>query len=291
VGVRLEGLLNIGKKRGIRSFEVVVTVRRLTRERRVGHTGTLDQGAAGVLIVLVGRATKLARFLVDDEKEYYGTIRLGESTDTDDSTGRVISRGDSTDVTEDLFREVAREFVGEMEQVPPAYSCVRVGGMRLHERARKGLPSVPVPRRVRISELEVTEFTGNEAVIRVVCSKGTYIRALARDIGERLGCKGHLHDLVRLRVGDNLLENSIDIDSVSGIEEHIVQMKDALGRFPIINVTPQEALCLRSGKRVDVPADRTTIRDRMVRLCDNHGELVGVGKVEEELLVPVKILS
>ena len=287
----MDGLLNIGKRRGIRSFEVVTAVRRVSRERRVGHTGTLDESAAGVLVVLMGRATKLARFLVDDEKEYVGTVRLGESTDTDDSTGRTVKRGDGSSVTEGTFRDVVSSFVGEIEQIPPAYSCVRIGGTRMHELARKGLRAEPAARKVTIREMEVLSFSKNEAVVRVVCSKGTYVRALARDIGERLGCHAHLHDLVRLRVGEHLLENSIDIDSVSGIEEHIVQTKDILGKYPIVSVTREDASRLRCGRKVEVPTDQRVRSDTMLRLCSGEGEFVGVGMFDEGLLVPVKILG
>jgi tRNA pseudouridine55 synthase len=287
----MEGLLNIKKKRGERSFEVVVKVRNLLCEKRVGHTGTLDESALGVLVVLIGRATKLARFLVCDEKEYIGTVRLGASTDTDDSTGKVIFHGDMSGVEEEAFREVALSFVGEIEQVPPLYSCVRVNGTRLHQLARRGMSVEPPARRVRIEELEVLHFAGREAVIRVVCSKGTYLRALARDIGKKLGCFGHLHDLVRLRVGDNLLENSIDIDSVSEIEKHVITMNDALRRYPAVSLGTDDITRLRNGQRVRVSPAEGVGHGAVLRVCGAPGDMVGVGSLQDDLLVPLKMLN
>ena len=287
----MEGLLNVKKKRGERSFDIVVKVRRLSGERRVGHTGILDESALGVLVVLMGRATKLARFLMDDEKEYVGTVRLGASTDTDDSTGRVISRGDPSKITERVFREVVESFTGEIEQIPPLYSCVRMDGRRLHQLARKGLRVDPPARRVVVKKLDVLEFAGGEAVIRVVCSKGTYMRALARDIGERLGCFGHLHDLVRVRVGDNLLENSIDTDSVYEIEEHVTTMTDALGRYPIIKLASRDISDLRNGQKVPVDSEERWLSGQILRVCGTEGELIAVGTLENDLLVPLRILG
>lgn len=287
----MDGLLNIDKKNGITSFGVVAKVRKLTGERRVGHTGTLDRAATGVLVVLVGRATKLARFFAEDEKEYIGTVRLGESTDTDDSTGRVTARGNLSGITEKTIREVLRSFEGEIEQIPPAYSRVRVRGIRLHELARKGLPIDVGPRRVEIRELEVLKLGSSEIKIRVVCSKGTYMRALARDIGGRLGCGAHLRDLVRTRAGDNLLEKSIDIDRVCRIEEHIVSMKDALGKYPMVTLTSPQILCLRRGQKIALSDDHVVPSGQMVRLCGTDGDLLGVGMLRSGLLTPMRILA
>lgn len=287
----MEGLLNINKKRGVSSFGVVQKVRQLSGMRKVGHTGILDRAASGVLVVLTGRATKIIRFLCEDDKEYVGTVRLGAETDTDDSTGRVVKRAEVRDVTVDHIRDVLDSFKGEMEQIPPAYSCVRVGGRRLHELAREGiLPAAPA-RRVRIRELEMVDFEDVDIKIRVVCSRGTYVRALARDIGNRLGCLGHLYDLVRLRVGEYSLKNSIDIDMVSGIEEHLVTMKDALKKYPIISLGTKESSRLKCGQRIELDHPRFEPPTRFVRICDASENLIAVGKLEENMLVPLRVLA
>jgi tRNA pseudouridine55 synthase len=287
----LDGLLNINKKRGERSFEVVMKAKKLLLEKRVGHTGTLDESAAGVLVLLAGKATKIARFLVEDEKEYVGTVRLGISTDTDDSTGKVIGRGDASRVTEEAFEEAAKSFVGQIEQIPPLYSCIRVEGERMHELARRGISVKPQPRKVRIEEIHLLGYGRGEGAIRVVCSKGTYMRALARDIGAKLGCLAHLHNLVRMRVGDNLLENSIDIDSVSEIERHIVTMNDALSRYSMVTLRPREISRLKNGQRVSISGRGELYPGSVLRMCGSKGELIGVGNVREGLLVPLKILT
>jgi len=288
----LEGLLNVNKKSEVTSFDVVEAVRRLSGERRVGHTGTLDRSASGVLVVLVGRATKIIRFLVEDEKEYIGTVRLGAATDTDDSTGRVVRRAESFKVTVDDIRNAAESFKGVIEQIPPAYSSVKIGGKRLYQLARRGTPMMVWPRKVEIRELEIVDFKDREFKIRVACSKGTYIRALARDMGEKLRCFAHLYDLVRIRVGENLLENSIDIGRVCEIEEHMMSLKDALARYPIVTVSAAGARDLRCGQKLKVfsPGDNITEEDT-VRICKEDEELIAVGKIEKGMLVPVRVLA
>lgn len=289
--VSSEGLLNINKKRGVASFDVVQKVRQLSGERKVGHTGILDRAATGVLVVLTGRATKIIRFLFEDDKEYVGTVRFGAATDTDDSTGGVVKRAEVRGITAGLVRDVLDSFKGEIEQIPPAYSCVKVGGRRLHELAREGtVPEAPA-RRVQIKDLEMVDFKDGAVKIRVVCSKGTYIRALARDIGEKLGCLGHLHNLVRLRVGENLLKNSIDIDTVSGIEEHVTTMKNALRRYPIVNLGTEDSSRFRFGQMVELHHPDCGSEARLVRVCDANENLIAVGKMEEGMLVPLRVLA
>lgn len=289
--VSLEGLLNINKKRGVASFDVVQKVRKLSGKRKVGHTGILDRAASGVLVVLSGRATKIIRFFSEDDKEYVGTVRLGAATETDDSTGRVVKRAEVRSITVDLISNVLDSFKGEIEQIPPAYSCIKVGGRRLHELAREGTPPAVPARRVQIRDLEMVDFEDGDIKIRVVCSKGTYIRALARDIGDKLGCLGHLHNLVRLRVGENLLKNSIDIDMVSGIEEHLMTMKDALRRFPIVNLGTKDSSSFKFGQMVEFDHPGCGSEARLVRVCDARENLIAVGRIEKGMLIPLRVLA
>jgi tRNA pseudouridine55 synthase len=194
-------------------------------------------------------------------------------------------------ITVDLVRDVLDSFRGEIEQIPPAYSCVKVGGRRLHELAREGTPAEAPARRVQIKDLEMVDFKDGGINIRVVCSKGTYIRALARDIGEKLGCLGHLHNLVRLRVGENLLKNSIDIDMVSGLEEHLMSMKNALRRYPTVNLGTKDSSGFRFGQMVELHHPDCGPEAHLVRVCDASENLIGVGKVEEGMLVPLRVLA
>ncbi|MFQ5905785.1 MAG: tRNA pseudouridine(55) synthase TruB [bacterium] len=288
----MEGLLNINKRSGATSFDVVEAVRHLSGERRVGHTGTLDRNAGGVLVVLVGRATKIVRFLTEDEKEYVGTVRLGSATDTDDSTGKVIRQVGSFSIPMDEIKSVVDSFKGEIEQIPPAYSSVKVRGRRLHELARRGTPVEGPPRKVEIEELEIVDLRDRELKIRVVCSKGTYMRALARDIGERLGCFGHLQGLVRVRVGENVLKNSIDIDRVCEVEKHMMSMKDALRRYPIVSVSAGEAGSIRCGRKVEVTSLNDDVtQGSLARICIEGADFLGLGRIEKDVLVPVRVLA
>ncbi len=287
----MDGLLNVNKRSGVTSFDVVRRVRNLTGERKVGHTGTLDKPASGVLVVLLGRATKAAQFFADDVKEYFAMVKLGSSTDTDDSTGRTMKRGLLTETSPAEIERVVLSFRGDIEQVPPSYSRVSVGGRRLHELARMGEDVRPRARKVRIDELEILSIEGNEIRIRIVCSKGTYIRALARDIGIKLGCLGHLGELVRSRVGDQRLENSIDIDHAPAIEDHIVSLKDGLKRYPVLTIDSPQVFRIIAGQIVEATSCGKATDGELVRVCDARGDLIAVGRMQGDLLVPLRVLA
>lgn len=198
----LDAFLVVDKPAGVTSFSIVSLVRRLTGVRRVGHAGTLDPLATGVLPVAVGGATRLIEYMDDDVKAYVATVRLGESTDTYDAEGAVTAVRDATGIGEDALREALAAFTGTIEQTPPVYSAVKVAGKPLYRYARSGgdVPA-PRPRSVRIDAIELVSFASPAAVIAVRCGRGTYIRSLAHDVGERLGCGAHLTALRRTRSG------------------------------------------------------------------------------------------
>ncbi len=202
------GLLVLDKPKGWTSHDVVERVRRLTRIRRVGHAGTLDPLATGVLVLLIGPATRLAEFLLGHDKRYRAVIRMGITTDTDDAEGRILSER-PVEVSQEAFEEALRSFEGEILQTPPAFAAIKERGERLYEKARRGEPVAPPPRRVRIHTLRLIEWNPPWATVEVACSAGTYIRALARDLGERLGCGAHLADLRRLASGPFTLADAI----------------------------------------------------------------------------------
>jgi tRNA pseudouridine55 synthase len=196
-----EGVAVVDKPAGWTSHDVVARVRRLAGTRRVGHAGTLDPIATGLLVVGVGRATRLLGFVTKADKEYTGTIRLGASTTTDDADGELRPVPTARPWTLPDAQAAVRSLTGEIDQVPPAYSAISVGGRRSYARARAGQPVALPPRRVRVAEFEVLQVRGNDLDVRVVCSAGTYVRALARDLGALLGAGGHLAALRRTRVG------------------------------------------------------------------------------------------
>ena len=210
-----DGVLLIHKPVGITSFDVVARVRRLYGTRQVGHTGTLDPLAEGLLAVLVGRAVKASEFLTEKDKEYIAGLRLGITTDTEDVTGTVLTRSDDIPPRERV-RGVATGFVGEIMQTPPMYSALKVNGEKLVDLARRGITVERQARPVTITSLEI-DGGGSDYTMRVACSKGTYIRTLCADIGGALGCGGVMSSLIRTRAGIFALENAYTLDALEAM--------------------------------------------------------------------------
>ncbi len=208
------GVLLIDKPAGITSHDVVDRVRKLYRTRRVGHTGTLDPIASGLMLVLIGRATKIASYITTMSKSYLATIRLGATSDTGDSAGTLTPSGDPAAITTDQIRNALASFVGETAQKIPAYSAVRSGGRRLYELARKGKDVPELERTVTIHSAELLAHNGDTADIRVTCSSGTYIRSLAEALGEILGCGAHLCGLRRETVGQWSVDDAWTLDKL-----------------------------------------------------------------------------
>lgn len=207
-------VLNINKPAGWTSFDVVRRVRSLFKIPKVGHAGTLDPFATGVLLILTGNYTKRAPEFFDLEKEYVGEMELGVLTDTLDITGKIIQKKAIEGITSTKILDTCEQFIGEIEQMPPMYSAVKIGGKRLYKLARAGKVVPRKPKRVKIYQLEVLKINLPFVKIRVVCSKGTYIRVLARDIGEELGCGAYLRSLTRTRVGNFKLEEALNMEDL-----------------------------------------------------------------------------
>jgi tRNA pseudouridine55 synthase len=203
------GLLIADKGAGVTSFQVVAHLRRALRVAKIGHGGTLDPMATGVLPILLGAATRLTAYLQGQDKEYLATVRLGVMTDTLDATGRVTGERPVPALDAGAVRAVLSRFEGEIDQVPPMFSALHVDGRRLHELARAGVEVVRAPRRVRVDALELLEWTPPRLRLRVACGKGTYVRSLAADIGDALGCGAHLEGLCRTRIGSFHLDCAV----------------------------------------------------------------------------------
>jgi tRNA pseudouridine55 synthase len=238
-----DGLLLVDKPSGITSHDAVDRVRMALGTRKVGHAGTLDPMATGLLVMGVGRATRLLRFLGDLDKEYEGTARLGEESDTLDSEGTVI-RTAPVDVDESELREAMAALTGDLEQRPPAYSAVKVRGRRLHRAARAGETLEAPPRTVRVEAFDLIGFDGREVSFRVVCSSGTYVRVLAADLGTRLGCGAHLVRLVRTRIGPFRLREARSPD----VPEELLPVETAVAHLPRLDVDAEEAEAARHGR-------------------------------------------
>lgn len=212
----INGIINVYKEAGFTSFDVVAKLRGITRIRKIGHTGTLDPDATGVLPVCVGSATKLCDMLTDKTKEYEATFRLGITTDTQDISGKVLIRN-TVDITRERLEECIMSFVGKQQQIPPMYSAIKINGQKLYDLARAGKEVERQPRDIEISKIEILKITGVEAVIRVGCSKGTYIRTLCHDIGQKLGCGATMTKLVRIRSGQFCIEEALTLSQIERI--------------------------------------------------------------------------
>ena len=205
------GILNVDKEAGWTSFQVVAMVRKGTGVRKVGHAGTLDPSASGVLVVGLGQGVRVTEYVMEQPKVYRARIELGVATDTYDTEGQPVARGDYAGVTESDVREALAGFIGSVQQVPPVYSAVKVGGQPAYRLARQGKPVVLKARTARIDRIELLAFQPPLVALEVECGKGTYLRSLAHDVGQQLGCGAHLAGLVRTRVGPFTLDTAVSM--------------------------------------------------------------------------------
>ncbi len=215
------GIILVDKPKGITSHDVVDVVRKRLQTKKVGHAGTLDPLAEGLLIILVGKCTKLFSKFANFDKEYLGVLKLGEVTTTGDSQGEVTGRQEYREISQEKIKEIFSSFLGEIEQVPPMVSAVRVKGKRLYDLARRGIVVERSPRKINILSLEVLKIDLPLIEFRVHCSKGTYVRKLAEDIGEKLGCGAHMVKILRLSIGPFNLNKAVALDEVN--ESHLQQ--------------------------------------------------------------------
>ena len=299
----MNGVLIIDKPAGLTSHDVVARVRRTLGEKRVGHTGTLDPFATGVLVVLLGRATRLAQFLSGAEKEYEAVIRLGYATDTGDLTGKRLETAAftaETQRTQSLRREdietALASLRGESEQVPPMYSAKKHEGRKLYELARRGEEIERAAVRVTIHEFEPVNLDGPKLIqnddgnrdlaVRVVCSAGTYVRTLAEDFGKRLGVGAHLAALRRTRAGDFRINDAITLDELqekieTSAQTFLLTPDAALSRLPFSNLSAADVRRTLNGMDVQVEAGSRWRADEPIRMRDEVGSLVAIGFYDE----------
>ena len=279
----MDGLILIDKPAGWTSHDAVLFLRRLLKEKRAGHTGTLDPSATGLLLVLLGRATRLAQFYGGDKKEYEAVVKLGCETDTLDAVGKTVRELPVPTLDRNAVQAVLSRFIGEIEQVPPSYSAIKIDGQPLYRQARKGLDVQAPPRRVVIYALELLDVPVAGFSIRVVCSGGTYIRSLARDISAALGTCGHLSGLRRTSAGTHRVEDALALEPKPQAEEvfgKIIPMDKLLPGLPAIVLASRGADDVRHGRppsRGDFISPPEYRGDIPVRLMDESGILLAVG--------------
>lgn len=284
-----EGVLIIDKPAGLTSHDVVNQIRRLTGIRRVGHAGTLDPLATGVLLLCLGRTTRLVEYLVGHDKEYEVTIRLGQTTNTYDAEGEVVTERPFTHLTRTQIEQALAQFHGPILQKPPIYSAIKKDGRPLYKLARAGT-EVDVPARtVTIYALEIRDIALPEIRLRVHCSSGTYVRSLAYDLGEALGCGGHVTALRRTAVGNFVAAHAIPLAelTVDNWQEHLLAGDTAVAHLPRLNLTDDQAAALQNGQH---PLRQSTQPQALLlRAYDEANQFVGIVTAHEEYLQARKI--
>jgi tRNA pseudouridine55 synthase len=280
----VSGVLVVDKPIGLTSHDVVQVIRRGTGIRRAGHTGTLDPRASGVLVILIGPAVRLSEYVSASDKRYQATIRLGSSTDTYDSEGTITSSASVDDITEDYFNEVLQRFVGEIEQVPPPYSAVKVQGRKAYDMAREGEEFELIPRIINVYSLEILEWALPEVVIDVYCSSGTYVRSLANDLGKDLGTGAHLVGLRRTKSGRFTLRDAVPLRRLQEAFDagnwyrFLIPAAEAMADWPMVELDADQVELVRHGHRV--PADPEM--KGLARGVSQQGDLVALLEVDAE---------
>ena len=294
---RRGGVLPLDKPAGITSFDAIRQVRRILGERRVGHAGTLDPTATGLLPICVGRTTRFVDYFHAQPKTYHCVVRLGERSDTCDTEGVVVTGADASRVTADQVRTELVRFTGEVLQIPPMHSAVRHEGRHLYELARAGEEVVREARRVTIHSAELVDFRPGavaEAEVVVVSGKGVYMRVLASDLGDALGTGGLLGWLSRTSYGTLMLSSSVTLDQLAAMDDPwaaLLPPEVAVAHLPLVNLGPSQVLQIRRGQSVWLPRSILPDVAGECRMHDPTGELIGIGELNGGLLRPTKVLA
>ncbi|MBR4057717.1 MAG: tRNA pseudouridine(55) synthase TruB [Oscillospiraceae bacterium] len=282
----MTGILLVDKSEGWTSHDVVAKLRGVTREKRIGHAGTLDPMATGLLVVFLGRATRAVEFAEADEKTYIAGLRLGLCTDTQDTTGNTLSVCDALPSRVEL-EEKLKLFRGEIEQIPPMYSAIKHEGKKLYELARKGVEVERKARSVTIHELEILSGSDADYSLRIRCSKGTYVRTLCHDIGQALGCGGCMSSLRRVHAGAFRVEQACTIDELADaetVEKRLISVDALFSELPAYTVGERDLRLVYNGNSVSAP----TLDDGRYRVYAPDGEFLMLGEAEDGCLKTVK---
>jgi len=299
----LNGILSIYKEKGYTSHDVVAIIRKVLHQKRVGHTGTLDPEAEGVLPVCIGKATKVVEFLIEQKKRYLAIAKLGISTTTQDHTGDIIE-SKPVDFDKSKIKQVVQSFIGEYEQVPPMYSAIKVNGKKLYELARQGKTIERKARKVHIYDIKITSFIPPDQIeLDILCSKGTYIRTLCADIGAQLGCGAHMSSLIRTEVGIFNINNSIKLDEFKElvdqqeIDNIIVNIDELFHEYPSVTIKKTGEKALMNGNKIHfsyIKNKHEAIKAHdIIRVYSDCGNFIGLYNVaiegEEFYLKPRKL--
>lgn len=291
----MDGIINILKPPGMTSFDVVGFLRGVLKIKKIGHTGTLDPGAVGVLPVCIGKATKVIEYMMEKDKLYRAELFLGVSTDTQDSFGEILSTSE-VKVTEQQITEAIRAFVGSYRQIPPMYSAVKIDGKKLYELARNGITVEREPRNVEIYSIDIINIIGNRVLIDVNCSKGTYIRTLCADIGDRLGCGAHMSFLIRKKAGIFDIDSAITLEEVkelnsnNKLQKKVVKIEEVFKNFREITLEENQEKKIFNGVPVKIEFKRAKNRE-LIRVYNKQQDFIMLGEVvinQEEVILKSK---
>ena len=286
------GIINVYKEKGYTSFDVVARMRGICGQKKIGHTGTLDPDAEGVLPVCLGKATKVCDMLTDSDKAYRAVMQLGVETDTQDLTGTILKTGETSELTEAEVREAILEFQGNISQVPPMYSALKVNGKKLCDLARAGVTVERKSRPVTIYEIQVESMELPYVTMTVSCSKGTYIRTLCHDIGQKLGCGAAMKSLVRLRAAGYRIEDAYKLDQLQEFKEAgtlkdvVTPIEHVFERYPVLTAKQEFDIMLKNGNKMALQQFREKIKTQpgmLVRVRMSDGRFAAVYEYREDL--------
>ena len=285
------GIINIFKEKGFTSHDVVAKMRGILKQKKIGHSGTLDPDATGVLPVLLGNATVLSDMLTDKSKEYEAVMLLGVSTDTQDITGKILEKRDTSNLNKDTVKEIILSFLGEYMQLPPMYSALKVGGKKLVDLAREGKEVKREPRAVYIFDINIMDISLPKVKFKAKVSKGTYIRTLCHDIGEKLSVGGCMESLIRTRVDRFYINDAITLKQVEEnrecIKKNILSVEEYFSFLPKINTSPEFDKYLHNGNKLKL--DKKPENSELYRLYDSKDRFIAIYKKEMTELKPFKM--
>ena len=294
----IHGIINVYKEKGFTSHDVVAKLRGIVGQKKIGHTGTLDPDATGVLPVCLGKATKLCDLLTDKNKTYEAVLLLGKTTDTQDITGEVLEEKSTEALTEEKVREAIEGFIGDYEQIPPMYSALKVNGKKLYELAREGKVIERKARPVKILDIQILEIDLPKVRMEVSCSKGTYIRTLCHDIGEKLGCGGCMESLIRTRVSTFRIEDAKTLDEIETLKQEgklaelLVPIDAKFPSYPKITVKDDWKAFAKNGNPLDLKMLKEACgqdEETQVRLYDESGKFIAIYQWKEKKYHIVKM--
>jgi len=286
----LDGIINILKHAGVSSHDIVQQTRKILRTKKVGHTGTLDPDAVGVLPVCIGKATRLAEYLTSSTKRYRALIGFGYETDTQDGSGQVTRSTELPVLNRDEFERVLECFIGESEQVPPMFSAVKINGQPLYKLAREGKEIEREARKIQIYDLKLIDYNYRSALIDVTCSKGTYVRTLCQDIGKALNSSAYMSFLLRIQSGIFHIENAYTLAEIKQLEvnKYLVNMADSLADFPSLEFPQEDIIKIGYGNSVNL-ATKSVGKSERYKVLDQNNELLAIGIIKDNYFKPEKV--